>query len=77
VYPLYGKSSDEAELSDGLLYEVEQERKEIAQRREKATKTEQQRVAMVKEVIQEMVAHYARMWHKKVQPRIERRAHGL
>ncbi|KAJ2798481.1 hypothetical protein H4R20_004804, partial [Coemansia guatemalensis] len=77
VLPLYGESSDEAELSDGLLREVEQERKEIAQRKEKAADTEQRRVAMVKEVIQEMVAHYVRMWHEKVQPRMERRAHGL
>ncbi|KAJ2793318.1 hypothetical protein H4R20_006574, partial [Coemansia guatemalensis] len=77
VLPLYGKSSDEAELSDGLLREVGQECKEIAQHREKAAETEQQHVAMVKEVIQEMVMHYVRMWHEKVQPRMERRAHGL
>ncbi|KAJ2077379.1 hypothetical protein H4R24_005168 [Coemansia sp. RSA 988] len=77
VLPLYGESSDEAELSDGFLREVEQEREEIALRKAKATETEERRVAMVKEVIQEMVEHYARMWHETAQPRMERKAHGL
>ncbi|KAJ2845615.1 hypothetical protein IWW36_004708, partial [Coemansia brasiliensis] len=74
VLPLYGESDDEGAMSDSLIREIEKEKKEAAARKAKADASEQCRVEMVTEVIQQMVEHFALGWHNQVQPKLERSA---
>ncbi|KAJ2716626.1 hypothetical protein H4R19_000540 [Coemansia spiralis] len=75
--PLYGESGSEAEFSDGLQREMAGEHREAAQRAARAAHVEQRRVAMVGQVVQEMVERYARDWQTSVLPQLQRKAHYL
>ncbi|KAJ2450023.1 carbamoyl-phosphate synthase (glutamine-hydrolyzing) cpa2 [Coemansia sp. RSA 2336] len=74
VLPLYGESDDEGAISDGLMREIEKEKKETAARQAKAAAVEKRRIEMVTRVIQEMVEQFALGWHNRMQPKLERNA---